>query len=326
MRNPYLHSFGYSHNEILNVAFHYAAEQSSRVVVRGSKAERAMQKEGIRIKAAAKRATELLKSSYSSFPRNVPEFYKELADVLIGIDKLNHALRTEKKVIEKINDLKIVALKKLEKCNTTSELRKVRQAFYGLVSKLLKRKSAQLLILKDAGKVLKKLPNIEEMPTIIIAGMPNVGKSSLLWQLTGSKPEIQPYPFTTKGLMIGYLESGFKRIQIFDTPGLLDRPLEKRNKIELQTIVALKRLANAIVFIIDASETCGWNVESQVSLYHEIMRLFNKKTIIAINKIDVLGGKEIKDFPELSNAIKISCTTGEGIEKLKDEILKVLKI
>ena len=326
MKNPYSYTIGYSYKEILDIAFHYAAEQSSRAVVRGSKTERAMQKEGIRIKAAAKRATELLKSSYSSFPRNVPEFYKELADVLIGIDKLNHALRTEKKVIEKINDLKIVALKKLEKCNTTSELRRVRQAFYGLVSKLLKRKSAQLLILKDAGKVLKKLPNIEEMPTIIIAGMPNVGKSSLLWRLTGSKPEIQPYPFTTKGLMIGYLESGFKRIQIFDTPGLLDRPLEKRNKIELQTIVALKRLANAIIFIIDASETCGWNVESQVSLYHEIMRLFNKKTIIAINKIDVLGGREIKNFPELSNAIKISCTTGEGIEKLKDEMLKVLKI
>jgi len=44
---------------------------------------------------------------------------------------------------------------------------------------------------------------------------------------------------------------------VIDTPGLLDRPLDERNAIEMQSIVALGHLDASIMFFIDLSETCG---------------------------------------------------------------------
>jgi nucleolar GTP-binding protein len=84
-----------------------------------------------------------------------------------------------------------------------------------------------------------------------------VGKSSLLRCLSSAKPEIAQYPFTTKEIHVGHIEKTekyiTKRFQIIDTPGLLDRPLSKRNEIEKQAIAALTHLADLIVFVLDVS-------------------------------------------------------------------------
>ena len=68
--------------------------------------------------------------------------------------------------------------------------------------------------------------------TVVIAGFPNVGKSTVLRRLTGAKPKVAEYPFTTKGIQIGYLETKWNKIQVIDTPGLLDRPIDQMNNIE----------------------------------------------------------------------------------------------
>ena len=67
------------------------------------------------------------------------------------------------------------------------------------------------------------------------------------------------YPFTTKGIDVGIHEAGHRRYQVIDTPGLLDREIEDRNRIEMQAVTALKHLANAMLFILDPSETCGYD-------------------------------------------------------------------
>lgn len=46
--------------------------------------------------------------------------------------------------------------------------------------------------------------------------------------------EVQPYAFTTKSLYVGHMDYRYLRWQVIDTPGLLDRPLEDRNTIEMQ--------------------------------------------------------------------------------------------
>ena len=45
---------------------------------------------------------------------------------------------------------------------------------------------------------------------------------------------MQPYAFTTKSLFVGHMDHKYLRWQVIDTPGLLDRPLEERNTIEMQ--------------------------------------------------------------------------------------------
>ncbi len=44
----------------------------------------------------------------------------------------------------------------------------------------------------------------------------------------------QPYAFTTKSLYVGHMDYKYLRWQVIDTPGILDRPLEERNTIEMQ--------------------------------------------------------------------------------------------
>ena len=70
--------------------------------------------------------------------------------------------------------------------------------------------------------------------------------------------EVNHYPFTTKRIHVGHFT--FRRLQYQienDTPGLLDRPMENRNQIEMQAISALEHLGSLVLFLIDDSEECG---------------------------------------------------------------------
>jgi len=58
--------------------------------------------------------------------------------------------------------------------------------------------------------------------------------------------------------------------QIVDTPGILDKPLSKRSKVELLSISAFGRLSNVIAFIVDVSEGNEFSLESQRGLYDDV--------------------------------------------------------
>jgi nucleolar GTP-binding protein len=163
------------------------------------------------------------------------------------------------------------------------------------------------------------------LPTIAIAGLPNVGKSSLLEKLCGSRPEIKSYPFTTKSLMMGYIEYGHKKVQLIDTPGLLDRPMSKRNKIEKQSIAAIQYIVDLVIYVFDTSETCGYTIEQQLKMYGELKGSFNKTVIPVANKSDIIGRKETKELGLEERVIDVSCETGEGVEELKKFIKELTK-
>lgn len=52
--------------------------------------------------------------------------------------------------------------------------------------------------------------------------------------ITRADVDVQPYAFTTKSLFVGHTDYKYLRWQVIDTPGILDRPLEERNTIEMQ--------------------------------------------------------------------------------------------
>lgn len=61
-----------------------------------------------------------------------------------------------------------------------------------------------------------------------------MGKSSFVNSVTRANVEVQPYAFTTKSLYVGHTDYQYLRWQVIDTPGILDKPLEDRNTIEMQ--------------------------------------------------------------------------------------------
>ena len=75
---------------------------------------------------------------------------------------------------------------------------------------------------------------------------------------------------------------------MIDTPGILDKPLEDRNTIEMQAITALAHLRACVLCVLDISEQCGYSIEQQCQLFDNIKPLFaNKPIVVALNKVDV---------------------------------------
>ena len=189
-----------------------------------------------------------------------------------------------------------------------------RKEFYGRLSSVVKKLDFDTI--EGYTKELQTLPKIKHMDTILVAGYPNVGKSYLVKNLSGHKINIQPYPFTTKELLIGYMPHRFDTVQLIDTPGILDRPLEKRNKIELKAMLALKHITRNVIFIIDPSETCGYSLEAQENLLKEIKQTFKPKIMVIATKKDIPSEKKTESDLSISNQSK------EDIELVHDEIIK----
>jgi nucleolar GTP-binding protein len=175
-----------------------------------------------------------------------------------------------------------------------------------------------LRFLNDARNKLRDLPDIKDEPTVVVAGYPNVGKSSFVARVSSAKPEIARYPFTTKGVLIGHFTRKKNRYQVIDTPGLLDRPLDERNEIELQAISALRYVGEVLLFIVDPSEECGFTMAEQEKLLDEVRHTVNIPVIVVANKIDVAHVETKADM-------QMSTLTGEGVATVKDRLVEMLQ-
>ena len=103
------------------------------------------------------------------------------------------------------------------------------------------------------------------------------GKSSFINLVTRADVEVQPYAFTTKSLYVGHTDYEYLRWQVIDTPGILDRPFDEMNTIELQSITALAHIKAAIIFFLDISEQCDVDISQQLKIFEGIKPLFSNK-------------------------------------------------
>jgi len=305
--------------ELLDKAFHRASKISENQKIRNRVLRKKKQ-----IISKINTVTDIIDSTLSKYISAFPSFDRlhkfefELVNITVGIDKLRKALGSIDWARQQVRNLGIMIKTKVNQLRGQNEYSKIEQLnrmFYGRVSSIIKQVGNELDFLNSARDRLKKLPNIDpELTTVVVAGYPNVGKSLLVKQISSAKPLVAKYPFTTKQLNIGHLTINNHKIQIIDTPGLLDHSPEQRNKIERQAIMALRYLADLIIFILDPSEHCGYIIDEQNKLLTEIKALFNDVQIIEIeNKIDL--------FRPTSERLKISALDGQGL----DEILLLIE-
>ena len=159
-----------------------------------------------------------------------------------------------------------------------------------------------------------------------------------LRSVTRADVEVQPYAFTTKSLYVGHFDYKYLRFQAIDTPGILDRPTEEMNNIEMQSIYAIAHIRSCVLYFMDLSEQCGFSVEDQVKLFHSIKPLFaNKSVLVVINKIDVVRPEDLDDerkellqsitkIPDVSVEImQLSCHTEEGIMEVRNKAVDRLR-
>jgi nucleolar GTP-binding protein len=317
--------------EILDLSFRKASKVnpkiSRRIIDRLFKAKTF---ESAKLETASRVMLEQLTSIVKGFPSldSVDPFYKEIADVIIGLDRLKEAIGAIDGYRQVIKDVSRDYIRRAKSASTFTELKGFRKAAYGRLSSVVKKASNRLELLGDARNKLRKIVSINvNEPTVVISGAPNVGKSSLVRSISSAKPEIADYPFTTRNLILGHLTHGKKRIQIIDTPGLLDRPISERNPLELQAIIALRYLAKLIVFLYDPSEICGYSLSTQINVCREIRELFKEVPyLIVVNKIDILTEEQLSNLkqaiPNENTMIEISALTGKGIETLVNSIFE----
>lgn len=242
-------------------------------------------------------------------------FYRDVANILVGVERLKMALASLGWAASKVKELSRKYVGIMRKSEDPVAVRK--QA-YGRMSSIVYDVDEALRFLNDARNKLRDLPDIKEEPTIVVAGYPNVGKSSFVANTTGARPEIAQYPFTTKNVTIGHFVYRRRRYQVIDTPGLLDRPLKERNDIERQAIAALTNVGDAILFIIDPSETCGYSLDEQYSLLGEIRRFVKMPVLVAANKVDV-GCKPVEAD------VYMSTLTGEGVMEARNRLVEMIE-
>jgi nucleolar GTP-binding protein len=275
-----------------------------------------------KVRTASNTISSTLNKYVKSFPsfNTIPTFYFELFDASIGIDALKKSLGAVDWCRKTVKDISNDAENNISRSKSREHIKKQQTAAYGRFSSLLKQVSEDLEFLNKARQNMLQVPNIMvEKPTVVIAGAPNVGKSLLVRKISSAKPKIASYPFTTKGISVGHFRSNEKIFQVIDTPGLLDREMEKRNEMEKKAILALRHLANVIVFVIDPTEYCGYDMGSQLRILSDIRSRFPDITIIEVeNKVDIMSLE--------TDRIKISALNGLGMESLREAIVANFKV
>ena len=256
--------------------------------------------------------------AFPSIERLSP-FYMELVDVTIGKDKLKKSLGAMDWCRGNVARISKAAVRDIASSRTIPQIDELRRSSYGRIASFVKQVDKELKFLARARESMKKFPTVNpDIPTIVVAGSPNVGKSQLVGRISSAKPRVAVYPFTTQEISVGTFESRYLKYQVIDTPGLLDRELSERNQIELRAILALKHLATAIVFMFDPTETCGYDMAAQEHLLKTVKKEFAKIPIIEVeNKADLMRTK--------SERIKISASTGKGVTDLVKKLLRMLQ-
>lgn len=155
----------------------------------------------------------------------------------------------------------------------------------------------------------------------VIAGRPNVGKSSLLNALLReTRAIVTEIPGTTRDIIEELLNIRGIPLRLIDTAGLRETE-DIVEKIGVEKTRESLESADLVLLVVDAST--GMTEEDR-----EILQSFTgKKTLVIINKIDLLGKAEVnKNVAEdvLSHPmVEISALTGEGLKILEEKIVEV---
>ncbi len=322
----------HSSKELLDIAFHRASKINVRFSPQDTPLDKAKKREEARVRTASRILEARLMKVVKSFPslENLHPFYRELCDVLIGVRLLKRYLASLEGAAQVIRRIAFSSINKIRRAETPQEAAKARIEAYGRISSIIKKLDERLIFLEQAREKMARMPSINpEEPTIVVAGYPNTGKSTIVRSVSSAKPEIAEYPFTTKNVILGHFTVNGERFQIMDTPGILDRPMSKRNPIEKQAIAAIKHLAKAVIFVVDPTPSCGFSLEEQASLLKEVKGLMppNVPIITVINKVDLASREELLSAKKLfKDSIEAIAIKGIGVKEAIDKALESIKL
>jgi len=177
---------------------------------------------------------------------------------------------------------------------------------------------------------------------VVLVGAPNSGKSAILAALTNAKPEVAPYPFTTRSPYPGMMSWEDVRVQLVDLPPITVEYLEP-------WVPSLIRSADAALLVVDLTDDDGADateaVLARLSKVHtelvgtlpfdvEDEAVQHVKTLMVANKLDAPGAEGrlevIREwFGGRYSTHAIAATGGAGLDELRRmayDLLGVIRI
>jgi GTP-binding protein Era len=156
---------------------------------------------------------------------------------------------------------------------------------------------------------------------VSVAGLPNVGKSTLLNQIMGSKLAIvSPKPQTTRGVMRGIFTTDEAQIIFLDTAGM-HKPQDSLGEFMVDSVFKSFKDADVIYLIVE----CLKPKKHEIELIEKV-KSQNKKTFLIVNKVDLVKKEEllpiieyyrsIMDFEEI---FPVSALNGDNVDALLKE-------
>ena len=104
-----------------------------------------------------------------------------------------------------------------------------------------------------------------------------------------------------------------------DTPGLLDRPMDERNQIEMQTNAALEHLGDVLLFLIDRSSESTTPISEQERLLMEVRGLLSDRRVLLVS-----SKSDITEEENSADDHRISSVTGHGLEGLRSDLIEII--
>lgn len=160
-----------------------------------------------------------------------------------------------------------------------------------------------------------------EGAALVLAGRPNVGKSSLLNALLGEERAIvTPVPGTTRDVIEESLNLRGIPVRAIDTAGLRDTQ-DRVEALGVERTRAQLAAADLVVWLVDAAEGL---TEADRQLARE---LADRRVLVVANKIDQgdqVSPEEIGALTAGAPLVKVSALTGAGIEALEAALAETL--
>lgn len=163
-----------------------------------------------------------------------------------------------------------------------------------------------------------------------LVGMPSVGKSTILSQISRSKPKIAAYHFTTLNPNLGVVKTKDNRsFVVADLPGLIEGA-SLGGGLGDKFLKHIER-TRIIVHVIDMGATEGRNPFEDYEIITKELenfdkKLLNKKQLIIANKMDVEGAKEnLEEFKQKLNNKEIPIFEVSALENygLEDALISM---
>ncbi|RLC35319.1 GTP-binding protein [Candidatus Shapirobacteria bacterium] len=159
--------------------------------------------------------------------------------------------------------------------------------------------------------------------TVVLVGLPSVGKSTLLNQLTNAESKVGNYDFTTLGVVPGMMEYKGVRVQILDLPGLIEGAF--KDKGFGKRVLSVIRASDLVVLMTDV-ERRDWLEKMRREIEKGGIRLNQSKPKIRIRKMHRGAIQVVNPYGGLTKEVVISVVKEMGYsnavvsfeEKIKD--------